>query len=89
MPIAKIEAAHERLRYATRGMTRSKQIGTGDRSEKIRTYNFPQTVSPITELRKVGTRLQPLGDLQPIIDAIHPPKTRYWRVNNAASRSNP
>ena len=50
---------------------RKSQIGTGDRSEKIRTYNFPQGL--VTDHR-IGLTLYKLdkimnGDIQEIIDA--------------------
>jgi peptide chain release factor 1 len=51
---------------------RKQQVGSGDRSEKIRTYNFPQnrltdhriglTIHQLTEVM--------LGKLQPIVDAL-------------------
>ena len=52
---------------------RRKMVGSGDRSEKIRTYNFPQ--SRVTDHR-VGVTLHQLaslldGDLDPLIDAVH------------------
>src|ERR671931_1124925 len=51
---------------------RKSMVGTGDRSEKIRTYNFPQ--DRMTEHR-IGLNLHQLGDImdgkiQPIIDAL-------------------
>ena len=51
---------------------RRAMVGTGDRSEKIRTYNFPQ--NRVTDHR-IGLTLHQLGDvmdgkLQPIIEAL-------------------
>ncbi|MGH9479834.1 MAG: peptide chain release factor 1, partial [Terriglobales bacterium] len=52
---------------------RRQQVGSGDRSEKIRTYNFPQ--NRITDHR-AGISLHQLTDvmdgrLQPLLDAVH------------------
>jgi peptide chain release factor 1 len=51
---------------------RKAQVGSGDRSEKIRTYNFPQ--NRVTDHR-IGLTLHQLGEvmdgkLQPIVDAL-------------------
>jgi peptide chain release factor 1 len=58
---------HEQIAAERRG-----QIGSGDRSEKIRTYNFPQ--NRITDHR-VGVTLHQLGDamdgkIGPLVDAL-------------------
>ena len=55
------------------GAERKSMVGTGDRSEKIRTYNFPQ--NRITDHR-IGLTLHQLdqvmeGRLQPIMDALN------------------
>ncbi len=42
MLIAKLEVMHEEEEARKHAAVRKNQIGTGDRSEKIRTYNFPQ-----------------------------------------------
>jgi peptide chain release factor 1 len=54
------------------GAERKSMVGTGDRSEKIRTYNFPQ--NRVTDHR-IGLTLHQLdltmeGRLDPIIDAL-------------------
>jgi peptide chain release factor 1 len=55
-----------------RAQDRRQQVGTGDRSEKIRTYNFPQT--RVTDHR-IGFTLHRLdeilnGDLDEVIDSL-------------------
>ncbi len=66
---------HDRImqeRMEKEGEERRSKIGTGDRSEKIRTYNYPQ--NRITDHR-IGFTIQQLdrvmeGKLEPIIDAL-------------------
>jgi peptide chain release factor 1 len=57
---------------------RRKQVGSGDRSERIRTYNFPQ--GRMTDHR-IGLTLYNLqaildGEVQPVIDAV----TNYYQT---------
>jgi peptide chain release factor 1 len=63
---------------AALGAERRSMVGTGDRSEKIRTYNFPQ--NRVTDHR-IGLTLHQLdfvmdGKLEPILDAL----TTYFQT---------
>jgi len=63
---ARREAEHQK-----RADERKNKIGSGDRSEKIRTYNFPQnrvTDHRINQNFNLGNVIA--GDLQPVIDAL-------------------
>jgi len=69
---ARIVEAEREKQEAVIAQSRKAQVGTGDRSEKIRTYNFPQ--NRVTDHR-VGVTLHKLeyvmaGDLDELIDAL-------------------
>ena len=69
---ARLKEIEERERDAERAATRRSQVGTGDRSEKIRTYNYPQ--SRVTDHR-IGLTVHRLheileGDLDLVLDPL-------------------
>jgi peptide chain release factor 1 len=69
---ARLAEAEQQKRDAEISKQRQKQVGTGDRSEKIRTYNFPQ--NRITDHR-IGLTIYNLehildGDLDEIIEKL-------------------
>jgi len=69
---ARLYAAAEAEHSAKLAAERKEMVSTGDRSAKIRTYNFPQ--NRVTDHR-IGLTLQALdrvinGDLDPLIDAL-------------------
>ena len=64
---------HERERLQSeRASTRRSQIGSGDRSERIRTYNFPQNRVTDHRINLTLYRLEQVleGELSEIIDAL-------------------
>ena len=68
---AKLYDIEQQQRHDAEAELRRSQIGTGDRSEKIRTYNFPQ--GRVTDHR-IGLTLYKLdkimnGDIQEILDS--------------------
>ena len=67
------------------GAERRSMVGSGDRSEKIRTYNFPQ--NRVTDHR-IGLTLHQLdlvmeGRLEPIVDAL----TTYYQTEKLKEQS--
>jgi len=69
---ARIVEAEREKQEAEIAQNRKAQVGTGDRSEKIRTYNFPQ--NRVTDHR-VGVTLHKLeqvlaGDMDELVDAL-------------------
>ena len=69
---SKLLAAEQEKAHAAQAQERRLQVGTGDRSERIRTYNFPQ--GRLTDHR-VNLTLYSLtdiveGDLDPVIEPL-------------------
>jgi peptide chain release factor 1 len=69
---SRILQAEEDKRAKELGDTRKSQIGTGDRSEKIRTYNFPQDRITDHRIKQSWSNIEGIlaGNIDPIIDAL-------------------
>ena len=69
---ARLLAQKEEAEAAERSADRKSQVGSGDRSERIRTYNFPD--NRVTDHR-IGLTIHRLerikqGEMQDIVDAL-------------------
>ncbi len=75
--IAKLEKKKEEEEAAKYSADRKSQIGTADRSEKIRTYNFSQNRITDHRIKKSWHNMEVIlkGGIEPILDAIEKGET--------------
>jgi len=81
---ARLSAIEEEKRRKEEADLRKSQIGTGDRSEKIRTYNWPQDRITDHRIKESWHNLEKVldGDLQPIIDKLKEFEQKSEKISN-------
>lgn len=82
--MAKLEALKEEEEAKKFSADRKGQIGTGDRSEKIRTYNFPQDRITDHRIKESWSNIYKIlsGDLEPIIQKLQEFKKAGEQLQN-------
>ena len=70
---AKLDDATEQKALSEISSERKGQVGTGDRSEKIRTYNFPQDRITDHRIKHSWSNIESIlkGDLDQIVDVFN------------------
>jgi len=82
---AKLLSSLQRQQHQTRAADRKLQVGSGDRSERIRTYNFPQ--NRLTDHR-INLTLYKLDEImQGSLDAVVDPLVQEYQAEQLASLS--
>jgi peptide chain release factor 1 len=82
---AKLYDLEQQRILSEQGAARRSQVGTGDRSEKIRTYNFPQT--RVTDHRIGYTSYQLMPILDGEIDEFVETLTNYYQAEQLKALS--
>jgi peptide chain release factor 1 len=69
---ARLLAAEQEKQQSAQAQSRRLQVGSGDRSERIRTYNFPQGRVTDHRINLTLYRLAQImdGDLDELVDAL-------------------
>ncbi len=80
---ARLLASEQQKQTAQQAQERKLQVGSGDRSERIRTYNFPQ--GRVTDHRINLTLYQLAVVMEGALDELIGPLQQEWQAEQLAS----